>query len=289
MTKFIQQVEGFLEDYFQMGIPDIHVTDVAEIIIIAFFLYQFLKWIKSTRAWMLFRGILIIVIFFLVAALLRMSTILWLGERLLNFGMIALVVVFQPELRKALEQLGRKNIFGIFTFNFGRNTDRRFSDKTRTELVKGSFEMGAVKTGALIVIEGDIQLNEYVRTGIEVDGLVTRQLLINIFEKNTPLHDGAVIVRGDRVVAATCYLPLSDSMEISKSLGTRHRAGLGISEVSDATTIIVSEETGMISVTRDGKLYHDLTADQLTDMLKEIQDLAKDKDKNEKQEGDGHE
>jgi diadenylate cyclase len=283
LTKIIQQVEGFLEDYFQMGIPDIHVTDVVEIIIIAFFLYQFLKWIKSTRAWMLFRGILVIVIFFLLAALFRMSTILWLGERLLNFGLIALVVVFQPELRKALEQLGRKNIFGLFTFNFGKNNDKRFSDKTLTDLVKGSFEMGAVKTGALIVIEGDIQLNEYVRTGIEVDGLVTRQLLINIFEKNTPLHDGAVIIRGDRVVAATCYLPLSDSMEISKALGTRHRAGLGISEVSDATTIIVSEETGMISVTKDGKLYHDLTADQLTEVLRKAQELEREKPEEEKE------
>ena len=271
MAKLAQRIEGFLEDYFQLGIPEIHITDIIEIIIIAFFLYQFLKWIKSTRAWMLFRGILIIVVFFLVAALLQMSTILWLGSRLFSVALVALVVVFQPELRKALEQLGRKNLFGFFSFNFGRSIDQRFSDKTLSEMVRGSYEMGSVKTGALIVIEGDVQLMDYVRTGIPVDALVTRQLLINIFEKNTPLHDGAIIVRGDRVEAATCYLPLSDNMDLSKDLGTRHRAALGISEVSDATTIIVSEETGMVSVTKEGRLYHDLTPDELTDFLKDAQ------------------
>ena len=200
-----------------------------------------------------------------------MSTILWLGSRLFSVALVALVVVFQPELRKALEQLGRKNLFGFFSFNFGRSIDQRFSDKTLAEMVRGSYEMGAVKTGALIVIEGDVQLMDYVRTGIPVDALVTRQLLINIFEKNTPLHDGAIIVRGDRVEAATCYLPLSDNMDLSKDLGTRHRAALGISEVSDATTIIVSEETGMVSVTKEGRLYHDLTPDELTDFLKDAQ------------------
>lgn len=287
MTRVLQRIEGFLEDYFQLGIPDIHVTDIVEIIIIAFFLYQFLKWIKSTRAAMLFRGILVIVLFFVVAALFRMSTILWLGGRLINVAIIALVVVFQPELRRALEQLGRNNIFGLIALSFGRNETERFSDKTLTELVKASYDMGAVKTGALIVIEEDIGLNEYVRTGIDVDAILTRQLLINIFEKNTPLHDGAVIVRGNRVVAATCYLPLSDSMELSKDLGTRHRAALGISEVSDALTIVVSEETGMISVTRDGHLYHDLTPDQLTEELKKAQNVhnRSDAEKPEKKQG----
>ena len=138
-------------------------------------------------------------------------------------------------------------------------------------MVKASYEMGAVKTGALIVIENQVKLNEYERTGIRLDSVLSSQLLINIFEKNTPLHDGAVIVEGDRVVAATCYLPISDSRNISKELGTRHRAALGVSEATDATTIIVSEETGKVSVTHQGRLIHDISKEDLTKLLKSIQ------------------
>lgn len=141
------------------------------------------------------------------------------------------------------------------------------TEKTITEIVKASFEMGKVKTGALIVIEQKVALGEYERTGITVDGLLSSQLLINIFEHNTPLHDGAVIVRGNRIVSATCYLPLTDSMEIGKELGTRHRAAVGISEVSDSITVIVSEETGAVSVARDGKLYRDLDREGLRGIL----------------------
>ena len=152
------------------------------------------------------------------------------------------MIIFQPELRKALENLGGKNVLGKL-FDFGKVEENKFSDHTIDELIKACYAMGKVKTGALIVIEDEILLNEYVRTGIDIDAIISSQLLINIFEKNTPLHDGAVIVRGDRVVSATCYLPLSDSMTLSKDLGTRHRAAVGISEVSDSLTIVVSEET----------------------------------------------
>jgi diadenylate cyclase len=160
--------------------------------------------------------------------------------------------------------------------SFDKTADERFSDKTVNDLVKASFEMGKVKTGALIVIEQNVLLTEYERTGIEVDGLVSSQLLINIFEHNTPLHDGAVIMRGNRVVSATCYLPLSENTEISKELGTRHRAAMGISEVTDALTIIVSEETGHVSVTYEGELYRNLDAHGLRDKLIMIQNKEAD-------------
>ena len=156
-------------------------------------------------------------------------------------------------------------------FNINRADQNKFSDRTIDELIKACYAMGKVKTGALIVVEDEILLNEYVRTGIDVDALLSSQLLINIFEKNTPLHDGAVIVRGDRVISATCYLPLSDSMSLSKNLGTRHRAAVGVSEVSDSLTIIVSEETGRVSAALRGKIYHDVEADFLREKLRLVQ------------------
>ena len=197
-----------------------------------------------------------------------MNTIVWIADKLFNVAMIAVVVIFQPEMRKALENLGRKNILvNLFNFDFNKVENGKFSDKTITELVKACYEMGKVKTGALIVVEDEIVLTEYERTGIAVDGILTSQLLINIFEHNTPLHDGAVLVRGNRIVAATCYLPLSDNMELSKQLGTRHRAGVGISEVSDSLTIIVSEETGQVSVAQNGELSRGLTSAELRSAL----------------------
>ena len=289
MSDLFSNISAFLNEYFGASLPNVHVTDVIEILIIAFFIYQFLKWIKNTRAWVLFKGIAVIAVFFIIAALFRMSTILWLGSKLLNAGIIALIVVFQPELRRALERLGRQNFFHVlFSLGFGRGAVQRFDDHTKNDLVKAAYEMGAVKTGALIVIERDVQLEEYVRTGINVDAILTRQLLINIFEKNTPLHDGAVIVRGDRVVSATCYLPLTDSNSISKDLGTRHRAAIGISEVSDALTIVVSEETGKISVTMEGELRRDLSPDELLEALTQIQYAkgSEDAEEEKKQEGE---
>ena len=180
-------------------------TDVAEIIIIAFLVYCMLGWIKNTRAWMLLRGILVILVFVAVAAVFQMNTIIWIAENTMSVALTALVIIFQPEMRKALENLGRRNVIAsLVSFDFSKGVEGKFSDKTITELVKACYEMGKVRTGALIVVENEILLTEYERTGIAVDGIITSQLLINIFEKNTPLHDGAVIVRGDRVVSATC-------------------------------------------------------------------------------------
>lgn len=278
VQTLISTIQGFAEKYMCWITPQkVRTTDVVEILIITFLFYHVLVWIKGTRAWMLFKGIVVILLFILVAAVFQMNTILWLAGRTVDVALMALAVIFQPELRKALDQLGRKKfVSALFDFGISQDTGR-FSDKTINELVKASFEMGKVKTGALIVVEQDIVLTEYERTGIELDSLLTSQLLINIFEKNTPLHDGAIIARGDRVVAATCYLPLSDSMTISKELGTRHRAAIGISEVSDSLTIIVSEETGAVSVAKSGIIYRNLSQDGLREQLKIIQNAESEK------------
>lgn len=267
LRKFYENNLNFL------AIPSITPTDIVEIAIIAFFIYQILVWVKNSKAWFLVKGIAVILVFVLVAVIAEMHTILYIFKSVLSIAVMAIVIVFQPELRRALEQLGRKNyLSAIFSFDTGKSATERFSDKTVNEIVKASYDMAKVKTGALIVIERELSLGEYERTGIEVDALVSNQLLINIFEHNTPLHDGAVLIRGNRIVSATCYLPLSDNMELSKELGTRHRAGVGISENTDSFTIIVSEETGRVSVANAGKLYVNLEPDELRDMLTKAQD-----------------
>ena len=245
--------------------------DVAEILIIAVLLYYTLVWMKTTRAWILLKGLVVILVFLLLAYFFRMTTILWMAQNVLGFAVTALIVVLQPELRKALEELGKKNIISsVLPFDNNHRVNEEFSEKTINEITKACVEMGKVKTGALIVIEQKVSLRDYERTGIDVDGIVTSQLLINIFEHNTPLHDGAVIIEGNRVVSATCYLPLSDNLGLSKELGTRHRAGVGISEITDSLTIIVSEETGKISVAYEGELERNLDADSLRDRMHKI-------------------
>lgn len=246
-------------------------SDFFEVLIIAFLVYHILVWARNTRLWSLLKGVVVILVFILVCALLNMSTILWIVERVLGIAVIAIVVILQPELRKALEELGRKNFLSNFLALGDTRMTGRFSDKTLNEITRACVEMAKVRTGALIVIEQSHPLTEYERTGIDVDAIVTSQLLINIFEHNTPLHDGAVIVRGDRITSATCYLPLSDNMGIGKELGTRHRAGIGVSEATDAMVIIVSEETGKISVAYEGELERALDSDRLRERLRVIQ------------------
>lgn len=248
-------------------------TDIVEILIIAFLLYHILLWFKNTRAWALLRGIIVILIFVFVAYIFNMTTILWIVQNVTGIAVIAFVIILQPELRRALEELGQKNLLSsLLPFDSGsrRGSPGLFTDQTINEILRATFAMARVKTGALIVVEQRTPLQQYDRTGIDIDGLVTSQLLINIFEKNTPLHDGAVIIRGDRVVSATCYLPLSEN-KLDKELGTRHRAGLGISEVTDSLTIIVSEETGKVSLAYRGKLTRDVAEAQLRDSLKQLQ------------------
>ena len=251
-----------------INLPSVSIIDVIEIILISFFVYQFMVWIKFTRAYTLLKGLLVIGAFLIIAYIFKMNTILWIVSRLAGALITAIVVIFQPELRKVIEQLGQKKIMAsIIPFDAGKEVKERFTDKTVNELIKACYDMAEVKTGALIVIEQEIRLDEYVRTGINVDAILTSQLLINIFEHNTPLHDGAVVIRGNRVTAATCYLPLSDNMDISKALGTRHRAAVGVSEATDSVTLVVSEETGRVSVAVSGRLKSVKDGDELRDIL----------------------
>lgn len=262
-----------LKKYIHLfDLPKVSVIDVLEIVILAFVIYHVALWIKNTRAWTLLKGIIVLLACYVIAYILGMNVIVWIFERTISIGITALMIVFQPELRRALEELGQKNIVStLIPFDDTRNQNERFSERSINEIVKATVEMAKVKTGALIIIEKDIDLSEYERTGIELDSTISSQLLINIFEHNTPLHDGAVIIRGDRIVSATCYLPLSDNMGLSKELGTRHRAGVGISEVTDSLTIIVSEETGRISVAVGGKLLRNIDGDLLKKKLTEMQ------------------
>ena len=234
MSTILNQIRAYLSSLY---FPRIQVIDIVEILIIAGLIYFFMAWIQRTRAYTLLKGILIVVIFIVVASIFQMSAILWITSRLASIALLALVIIFQPELRKALESLGNRSyLSNLFPFDASADRGERFSDRTISEIVRAVNEMSEVRTGALIVIEQNILLTDYVNTGIELDAEVSSQLLVNIFEHNTPLHDGAVIMRGDRVASATCYLPLSNNAKISKKYGTRHRAGLGISEESDAFT-----------------------------------------------------
>ena len=272
IDSLISNILTIKDKFFSLADFHLSLTDILEILIITFAVYHILLWVKNTRAWNLLKGILLLLAFGLIAVLFEMNTILWIAERTLSVALIAIVVIFQPELRRALEELGRRNPFAS-TFRLNTAVEPKFSDKTINELIKASYEMAKVKTGALIVIENEVGLQEYERTGIEVDGTVTSQLLINIFEKNTPLHDGAVIIRKNRVASATCYLPLSDNMDLSKELGTRHRAAVGISEVSDSLTIVVSEETGHVSVAMNHIIYRNIDESFLREKLEQIRNI----------------
>lgn len=245
----------------------IGVNDVIEILIITFVIYKLLSWLKETRTWAVLKGLLALGVFILLAEIFELNTILYIVRNSLNVIVLALVVVFQPELRSTLERIGKgRMINSIFSSRTAASQDG-FNEVVEDELIKAAYSLGTARTGALIVIERVDNLEEYVKTGIKVDAAISSQLLINIFEHNTPLHDGAVVIRGDRIVSATCYLPLSASNAISKSFGTRHRAALGLSEVSDSITIVVSEETGHVSVAMNGQLRDNLTVDGLRTIL----------------------
>ncbi|MBB2181915.1 TIGR00159 family protein [Lachnospiraceae bacterium MD1] len=269
----MEGIKKFINDYLvRLSIPKINFTDIIEILILAYLIYHVVRWIKNTRAWSLVKGLVVIMAFWLLAVILQLNVLLWIITNTISVGIIAIVIIFQPEFRKALEQLGQKNLVRSFiTFDDSKNLSEKFSDHTLNEIVRATFELARAKTGALIVIEQDTPLAEYESTGISIDSLTSSELLINIFEHNTPLHDGAVIIRGNRIVAATCYLPLSDNMQLSKDLGTRHRAGIGISEVSDSLTIIVSEETGKVSIAKGGKLIRNVDGDYLRSKLIDAQ------------------
>jgi len=273
----LQEIMTWFGD-LALHLPSIHIRDLIEIALIAFVIYQLLIWSRRTRAWVLFKGIVVLVLISVIASIFELNTILWIINNALNVGIIAIIIVFQPELRRALESLGRRNILNsIFTEDDREKFEG--SESVINEIVDAVYIMAAVKTGALIVIEQHEKLSEYEGTGISIGAYVTREMLVNIFEHNTPLHDGAVIIRHNRIVAATCYLPLSDNMTLSKELGTRHRAGVGISEVSDAVVIIVSEENGKVSVAIGGNLVRDVESEYLKNKLLHIYSTATDQPK----------
>lgn len=265
----MEKIKEFFENFISpLTILKISIMDILEILLIAALIYHLVKWVKNTRAWFLLKGIVVLFVLYLLATLLNFEALLWLFGNTIGVGITALVIVFQPELRKALEQLGQKNIVSPLLDSKDKRV--KFSDETQDSLVRAVFNLAKTKTGALIVIEGDVTLDDYEKTGIYLDAIISSQLLENIFEHNTPLHDGAIIVRGNRVIAATCYLPLSDNMRLSKELGTRHRAGVGISEVTDSFTIIVSEETGAVSIANNGTLQRNCNREILFGKLKDL-------------------
>ena len=281
--QFIEETIEYLKS-FGTYISTIEWQDYAEIIIIAVLLYYMMRWMHNTRAWSLMKGLVVILVFIIIANVFHMDTILWLSSNILQFAVIALIVVLQPELRKALETLGKSNIIGgLFYFVQQSNYMMTLSEKSIDEIARACYLMGEERTGALIVIENQESLSRVDESGIKVDAEITSQLLLNIFKKNTPLHDGAVTVRHNRISCATCYLPLTSSMSLSKEFGTRHRAGLGISEESDAIVIIVSEETGRISVARDGQLERNLSETSLKRLL--MHSFGENSEEAEKQQG----
>lgn len=247
-----QYIDEFMDKYLTM--PKIYVSDIVEVFIIAVIVYYVMLWFKKTHAWGIFKGIAVLVIFMMIAAIFNLSTILWIANRTLNVGIIAIVIIFQPELRRALEDLGTTNILFKYLRPNEGNEDGRFSDRSMEEIIRATLELAKTKTGALIVIKQENGLTEYDRTGIRLNAEISSQLLINIFEHNTPLHDGAVLIENNKITSATCYLPLSENLALSKDLGTRHRAGVGVTEVTDSFVIIVSEENGSVSIAYKGKL-----------------------------------
>ncbi|WP_050613688.1 diadenylate cyclase CdaA [Bacillus testis] len=247
------------------------ITNVVDIIVVWFVIYKTLMVIKGTKAVQLLKGIFVIIVVKSLSGLFGLNTLGWLMEQAMSWGFIAVIVIFQPELRRALEQLGRGKLFSR-----GMSQEENENEHAVEAISKAVSYMAKRRIGALISIERETGLTDYIETGIPLDSKISAELLINIFIPNTPLHDGAVILQKNKVAAAACYLPLSESPFISKELGTRHRAALGVSEVTDCLTVVVSEETGGVSLTRNGDLHRDLSAEEFKDMLsKEFSHLNK--------------
>lgn len=235
--------------------------NLIDILVIWFLIYELMVLVRGTRAVQLFKGIIIIIVVKLISWYIGLTTVSWVMDQIINWGVIAMVVIFQPEIRRGLEHLGRGTMFT-------RNKTENEEEALITQLDQAIQYMSKRRIGALIAIEMDTGLEEYIETGIPLDAEVTGALLINTFIPNTPLHDGAVIIKGGRIAVAAAYLPLSDSKLIPKELGTRHRAAVGISEVTDALTIVISEETGGVSITKDNELIRDMTQENYLKFLR---------------------
>ena len=240
------------------------VTLIIDITIVIFLMYCFFKIVRGSRAWQLIKGIALLIIATWMSGLFNLKILNWILTGIMNLGVIAIIVIFQPELRRALEQLGTNKLTQFF------GIDKDLSTKTKEDIYKvviAATELSKAKTGALIVLERDIKIQDIIATGIPMNAEVSPQLLVNIFEPKTPLHDGAVVISGNKIAAAACVLPLADDKDIAKELGTRHRAAIGISKESDSIVVVVSEETGKISVAKDGTLIADVREDVLKKIL----------------------
>ncbi|TKD67514.1 TIGR00159 family protein [Pseudalkalibacillus hwajinpoensis] len=238
-----------------------YITEIIDILLVTYVIYKIIMLIRGTKAVQLLKGITVIIAAWFLSSFFELNTLHWILERVVLYGLLAIIIIFQPELRRALEQLGRGRLFARTA------VEEEETNKMVEAIIKSSSYMGKRRIGALISIERETGLNDYVETGIPMNAKLTSELLINVFIPNTPLHDGAVILKKDEILAAACYLPLSESPFISKELGTRHRAALGISEVTDSLTLVVSEETGSISLTKNGELHRNLSEEVLRDLL----------------------
>lgn len=258
-------INSFLSSFFEK-IFSLTINDVVDILIVAYLFYKIFMFIKDTRAEQVFKGILLLLVATQLSEIFKLHTLYWILVNALDFGVIAALIIFQPELRAGLEHIGRAkfNFFG----KHGTNTPEETLNKTIEEIVEALYSLSRQKIGALIIMERQTKIGEIINTGTSIDGEVSRQLLINIFIPNTPLHDGAVVIRGSQVKAAACFLPLTESKDLSKDLGTRHRAAVGVSEVSDCISLIVSEETGDVSIAKAGKLYRNISKDRMTNILR---------------------
>ncbi len=243
--------------------------DIIDILVVAFLIYEIIQLVRQTRTAQLAKGLLVLVLAWAASILLELRTLQWIINGIMSFGLVALVVVFQPELRRALEQVGRANIMGIQLFRTKKTPDdlRAAWQSAAVAVCDAAERLSETSTGALIVLERQTNLSEIIKTGTVLEADVTPELLGTIFYVGTPLHDGAVVIRDGRIEAAGCFLPLSDNLEIGKDMGTRHRAALGMSENSDAVVVVVSEETGIISLAKNGVLIRRLDRQNLFSLL----------------------
>lgn len=248
-------------------IPVIYWTDILDILVVAYLIYKGIFLVRETRAEQLMKGIILLLALLQVSHWLKLNTISFIIRNVLQFGVIALLIVFQPELRRALEKIGRSKLSNIINIDSDSANNMQ---GTVDALFYACRELSAKKIGALIVIERETKIGEIIRTGVPMDSKISWELLVNLFVPNTPLHDGAVIVRGDKVMAAGCFLPLSENLNFSSELGTRHRAAIGVSEVSDAIAVVVSEETGIISLATGGTITRNLSPNSMRNMLETL-------------------
>ncbi|MED3622956.1 diadenylate cyclase CdaA [Neobacillus thermocopriae] len=239
-----------------------YISSVVDILVVWYVIYKLINLIRGTKAVQLLKGILVILIVRVASDFFGLTTLSWMMQQVITYGFLAIIIIFQPELRRALEQLGRGKFFSRSTSVVDNE-----QEKTVEAIIKATDYMAKRRIGALISIERETGMSDYIETGIALNSHISSELLINIFIPNTPLHDGAVIIQKNNVAAAACYLPLSESPFISKELGTRHRAALGISEVTDSITVVVSEETGNISLTKNGELHRDIKVEGLRELL----------------------